>query len=67
MLVQDIKLLMVSENDFYKEIETSDDIKLSNLKNPVYDKSQKADIVIFQSNHSTVVMRNRYGGIGQVV
>lgn len=67
MLKQKVTLVMVSYDDFYKEIETGDDVQLSNLKNDVRKIAEKADIVMFQSQHSAVVMKNRFGGEGQVI
>lgn len=67
MLYKKTKILMVSEDDFYKEIETSDDVEFGNLNNSVRKKAKTADIVMYKANDITIILKNRYGGIGAVV
>lgn len=67
MLYQKCKVLMVSERDFYKELETSEDIKLSNLKNDIEMKADAAEIVMYKGNDLTYVMKNKFGSVGAVI
>lgn len=67
MLKQKTNLLVVSEDAFRREINSSMDVKLDNLKHSEYDEAKKADIVMYQSNNMTILMKNRYGSEGMVV
>jgi len=61
------KIMVVSSLDFYKEIESSDDIIISNLKNDIFNKASECAVVMFTENGMTHILKNRYGSTGSVV
>lgn len=67
MIVKTSEVMLVSERDFYKEIETSDDVKYSNLKNDIKVEAENSDIIMYISNGNTIILKNRYGSDGVVV
>lgn len=66
---EDANMLMVSEDDFYKEIEELEDIKIDNLEgNDLLEKALNSDIVMFVGQGArTVIMKNRFGKEGSIV
>lgn len=67
MIVKTSEVMLVSERDFYKEIETSDDVEYSNLKNDIKVEAENSDIIMYISNGNTIIIKNRYGSDGVVV
>lgn len=60
------EILMVAPNDFYTEIKSPDDVEFGKLDNNTREKAKDADIVMYKSKDITIILKNRFGGIGQV-
>jgi len=61
------KILLVSNDDFYKEIKSDEDIDLSNLNQDSVKKALHSDIVMYVGDEvKTIILKNIFGKDGKI-